>query len=161
MYIGFSNGNMSVLMLDQEPWHVVLMKYTIPWPVVLLNEHTESRTIKMEHHLSEGCIDMEIISTSSKHRQNYFILLGKSGHVYQYDDNLIERYPLQNQSKSTPSLPKEVVVKLPLADSSITTAKFISNNPNLFTSEDEMDKENESQDQLQKMTLRVERRDSY
>ncbi|KAH1163332.1 hypothetical protein GLYMA_01G158700v4 [Glycine max] len=152
MYIGFSNGNMSVLMLDQEPWHV---------QVVLLNEHTESRTIKMEHHLSEGCIDMEIISTSSKHRQNYFILLGKSGHVYQYDDNLIERYPLQNQSKSTPSLPKEVVVKLPLADSSITTAKFISNNPNLFTSEDEMDKENESQDQLQKMTLRVERRDSY
>ncbi|TKY70241.1 Syntaxin-binding protein 5 [Spatholobus suberectus] len=105
--------------------------------VVLLNEHTESRTIKMGLHLSECCIDMEIISTSSKHRQNYFILLGKSGHVYLYDDNLIERYLLQSQSKSTLSLPKEVVVKLPLADSSITTAKFISNNPNVFSSEDE------------------------
>ncbi|XP_020218072.1 uncharacterized protein LOC109801420 [Cajanus cajan] len=107
--------------------------------VVLLNEHTESRTIKMGLNLSECCIDMEIISTSSKHRQNYFILLGKSGHVYLYDDNLIERYLLQSQSnsKSTTSLPKEVVVKLPLADSSITTAKFISNNLNMFSSEDE------------------------
>ncbi|RDY11140.1 Syntaxin-binding protein 5, partial [Mucuna pruriens] len=105
--------------------------------VVLLNEHTESRTIKMGLHLSEFCVDMEIISTSSKPRQNYFILLGKSGHVYMYDDNLIERYLLQSQSKSTPLLPKEVVVKLPLADSSITTAKFISNKPNVFSSDDE------------------------
>ncbi|XP_022631545.1 uncharacterized protein LOC106776697 [Vigna radiata var. radiata] len=105
--------------------------------VVLLNEHTESRTIKMGLHLSEGSVDMQIISTSSKQRQNYFILLGKSGNVYLYDDNLIERYLLQSQSKSTPSLPKEVVVKLPLSDSSITTAKFISNNPNAFSSDDE------------------------
>ncbi|KAL2348696.1 hypothetical protein Fmac_002696 [Flemingia macrophylla] len=107
--------------------------------VVLLNEQTESRTIKMVLHLSECCIDMEIISTSSKHRQNYFILLGKSGHVYLYDDNLIERYLLQSQSnsKSSTSLPKEVIVKLPMADSSITTAKFISNNLNVFSSEDE------------------------
>jgi len=106
--------------------------------VVLLNEHTESRTIKMGLHLSEGSIDMEIISTSSKQKQNYFILLGKSGNVYLYDDNLIERYLLQSQSKSTPSLPKEVVVKLPLADSSITTAKFISNNSNVSSSGDEV-----------------------
>lgn len=106
--------------------------------VVLLNEHTESRTIKMGLHLSEGSVDMQIISTSSKQRQNYFILLGKSGNVYLYDDNLIERYLLQSQSKSTPSLPKEVVVKLPLSDSSITTAKFISNNPNAFSSDDEV-----------------------
>ncbi|KAJ1413328.1 WD40/YVTN repeat-like-containing domain superfamily [Sesbania bispinosa] len=108
--------------------------------VVLLNEHTESRTIKLGLHLSECCIDMEIISTSTelgKHKQDYFLLLGKSGHVYLYDDSLIERYLLQCQSKSTPSLPKEVVVKLPLADSSITTAKFVSNNPNVFNSEDE------------------------
>ncbi|XP_052725900.1 uncharacterized protein LOC108335436 isoform X3 [Vigna angularis] len=105
--------------------------------VVLLNEHTESRTIKMGLHLLEGSVDMQIISTSSKQRQNYFILLGKSGNVYLYDDNLIERYLLQSQSKSTPSLPKEVVVKLPLSDSSITTAKFISNNPSAFSSEDE------------------------
>ncbi|KAK7309410.1 hypothetical protein RJT34_06115 [Clitoria ternatea] len=105
--------------------------------VVLLNEHIESRTIKLGLHLSECCIDMDIISTSIKHRQNYLLLLGKSGHVYIYDDNLIEKYLLQNQSKSTPSLPKEVVVKLPLADSSITIAKFISNNLNVFTSGDE------------------------
>ncbi|WVZ11788.1 hypothetical protein V8G54_016318 [Vigna mungo] len=106
--------------------------------VVLLNENTESRTIKMGLHLSEGSVDMQIISTSSKQRQNYFILLGKSGNVYLYDDNLIERYLLQSQSKSTPSLPKEVVVKLPLSDSSITTAKFVSNNPSAFSSEDEL-----------------------
>ncbi|KAL2576845.1 hypothetical protein AAZV13_16G096600 [Glycine max] len=108
--------------------------------VVLLNEHTEARTIKLGLHLSECCIDMEIISTSteqSKNKQDSFILLGKSGHLYLYDDILIERYLLQCQSKSTPSLPKEVTVKLPLAESSITTAKFISNNPNVLTFEDE------------------------
>ncbi|KAJ1403849.1 WD40/YVTN repeat-like-containing domain superfamily [Sesbania bispinosa] len=107
--------------------------------VVLLNEHIESRTIKLGLHLSEGCIDMEIITSSeqSKHKQCSLLLLGKSGHVYLYDDSLIERYLLQCQSKSTPSLPKEVIVKLPLADSSITTAKFISNNPNVFNSQDE------------------------
>ncbi|KAK7367197.1 hypothetical protein VNO80_09206 [Phaseolus coccineus] len=186
-----------VLSLDQEPWHLVRMTYSIPllasygnsieesndtvlthvlpqpaaesqrsvkWiyaegrasrlydmggsgyapsnflQVMLLNEHTESSTIKKGLHLSEGsiAIDMEIISTSSKQRQNYFILLGKSGNVYLYDDDLIERHLLQSQSKSTPSLPREVVVKLPLADSSITTAKFISKNPNVFSSADEV-----------------------
>lgn len=29
-YIGHSNGNISVLKLDQNPWHMVQMKYTIP-----------------------------------------------------------------------------------------------------------------------------------
>ncbi|KAI4327839.1 hypothetical protein L6164_020257 [Bauhinia variegata] len=100
--------------------------------VVLLNEHTESRTIKLGLNLSECCVDMEIISTSSeqnKHKQDSFLLLGKSGQIYMFDDCLIERYLVQCQSRSTPSLPKEVIVKLPLADSSITTAKFISDNP--------------------------------
>ncbi|KAE9614575.1 hypothetical protein Lalb_Chr05g0229631 [Lupinus albus] len=43
--------------------------------VVLLNELMESRTIKFGLHLSECCIDMEIISTSSeqsKHRRDFF-----------------------------------------------------------------------------------------
>ncbi|PNY11041.1 syntaxin-binding protein 5-like, partial [Trifolium pratense] len=109
--------------------------------VVLLNEHTESRTIKLGLLLSECCVDMEIISTSTEqgkqHKQDSFLLLGKSGHVYLYDDTFIERYLLQSQSKSTPSLPKDVIAKLPLADSSITTSKFISNNSNVFYSEDE------------------------
>ncbi|KAK2427188.1 Transducin/WD40 repeat superfamily protein [Trifolium repens] len=107
--------------------------------VVLLNEHTENRTIKLGLYLSEVCVDMEIISTSneqSKHKQNSLIFLGKSGHVYLYDDNMIERYLLQCQCKSTPSLPKEVMVKLPLADSSITVAKLISNTTNGFYSQD-------------------------
>nr|KYP36996.1 hypothetical protein KK1_041853 [Cajanus cajan] len=109
--------------------------------VVLLNEHAESRTIKLGLHLSECCIDMEIISSSteqSKHKQDSFILLGKSGHLYLYDDSLIERYLLQCQSKSSPSLPKEVIVKIPLEGSRITTAKFISNNSNVLTFEDEV-----------------------
>ena len=46
---------------------------------------------------------------ASKHKQNSLILLGKSGRVNQYDDSLIEKYLLQGQSKSTPSLPKEVM----------------------------------------------------
>lgn len=109
--------------------------------IVLLNEHTETRTTKLGLNLSECCVNMEIISSSneqSKHKQNSLILLGKSGHVYMYDDSLIERYLLQWQSKSTPSLPKEVMVRLPLSDSSITIAKFISNATNVFYSEDKV-----------------------
>ena len=110
--------------------------------VVLLNEDTESRTIKLGLHLSECCTDMEIMSLTSteqnKHKQDSFILLGKSGHLYLYDDSLIEKYLLQCQSKSTPSLPREVIVKLPLTEASITTAKFICNNSNVFNSEDEV-----------------------
>ncbi|KAK4261998.1 hypothetical protein QN277_027615 [Acacia crassicarpa] len=108
--------------------------------IVLLNEKTESRTIKLGLHLAECCIDMEVLSTSSeqsKQKQDSFILLGKSGCVYVYDDSLIERYLLQCQSKSSPSLPKEVMIKLPLSDSSITAAKFISDNPNLRNPDDE------------------------
>lgn len=107
--------------------------------VVLLNEHTESRTTKLGLLLTESCVDMEIISTSTeqdKHKQDSFLVLGKSGHVYLYDDAFIERYLLQ--SKSTPSLPKGVIATLPLASSSITTTKFISNNSNVFYSDDEV-----------------------
>jgi len=110
--------------------------------VVLLNDHTETRTIKLGLYLSECCVDMEIISTTnelSKHKQNSLILLGKSGRVYQYDDSLIEKYLLQGQSKSTHSLPKEVMVRLPFVYSSITTiAKFISNTTGVFYSADEV-----------------------
>ncbi|XP_024641061.1 uncharacterized protein [Medicago truncatula] len=108
--------------------------------VVLLNDHTETRTIKLGLYLSECCVDMEIISTTneqSKHKQNSLILLGKSGRVYQYDDSLIEKYLLQGQSKSTPSLPKEVMVRLPLTDSGITISKFISNTTDVFYAADE------------------------
>lgn len=109
--------------------------------VVLLNEYTETRTTKLGLNWSECCVNMEIISSSSeqsKHKQNSLILLGKSGHVYLYDDSLIERYLLQSQSKSTASLPKEVMVRLPLSDSSISIAKFISNATDVFYSEDEV-----------------------
>lgn len=100
--------------------------------VVLLNEHTESRMIKLGLHLPEPCSDMEIISCSSeqgKHRQDCFLLVGKSGHIYAYDDCSIEKYLLQCQSRSHQSLPKEVMVKLPFVDSSITAAKFMTDNP--------------------------------
>ncbi|KAG7968884.1 hypothetical protein I3843_07G002700 [Carya illinoinensis] len=107
--------------------------------VVLLNEHSESRTIKLGLHLSEPCIDMEIVSSSeqSKHKQDSFLLLGKSGHVYAYDDCLIEKYLLQCQSRSPPSLPKEVKLKMPFADSSITIAKLITHDTCLLSPADE------------------------
>ncbi|XP_060675169.1 uncharacterized protein LOC107424288 [Ziziphus jujuba] len=108
--------------------------------IILLNEHTESRTIKLGLHLTEPCIDMEIISSSSeqgKHKQEFFLGLGKSGHIYAYDDYQIEKYLLQCQSRSPNSLPKEVMVKMPYADSSITIAKFITDNPCLLSFSDE------------------------
>ncbi|XP_059623340.1 uncharacterized protein LOC132266480 [Cornus florida] len=108
--------------------------------VIIMNEHTESRTIKLGLHPPEPCVDMEIISSfneQSKHKQDYFLLLGRSGHVYAYDDCSIEKYLLQSQSRSPPSLPKDVMVKLPFADSSITIAKLVADNPFFSCSADE------------------------
>ncbi|KAK2966840.1 hypothetical protein RJ640_027799 [Escallonia rubra] len=107
--------------------------------VIIISEHTESRTIKLGLHPPEPCVDMEIISSSyeqSKHKQDSFLLLGKSGHVYAYDDSNIEKYLLQSQSRSPPSLPKEVMVRLPFVDSAITTEKFVTDNPYQLSSAD-------------------------
>lgn len=99
--------------------------------VVLLNEQTETRTIKLGLHPREPVADFEVTTSfdQNKHRRDSLLLLGRSSHVYTYDDSLIERYLVQSQSKSSPSLPKEVVVKLPYGDSSITVAKFITSIP--------------------------------
>lgn len=108
--------------------------------VLLLNEHTESRMIKCALSLSEPCINMEVISSTSepsKHKQDSFVLLGKSGHVYAYDDCQIERYLLQYQTRSPPSLPKEVMVKVPFIDSSITAVKLVTDSSYMLTSSDE------------------------
>ncbi|KAM7519969.1 hypothetical protein LguiB_018931 [Lonicera macranthoides] len=108
--------------------------------VVLINEHVESRTAKLGLHPPEACVDIEIISSAneqSKHKQDYLLLIGKSGHVYAYDDCSIEKYLLQCQSRTPPSLPKEVMIKLPFVDSSITVAKLITDNPYSLCSTDE------------------------
>ncbi|CAA0836799.1 Transducin/WD40 repeat-like superfamily protein [Striga hermonthica] len=101
--------------------------------VVLLNENTENRTIKLGLHLPESLIDMEITKgpiEQNKNRCDFLLLLGRSSHAYTYDDSLIERYLVQCQTKSSsPSLPKEVKIKLPYGDSGITVAKFITNLP--------------------------------
>ncbi|KAK4393902.1 hypothetical protein Sango_1861000 [Sesamum angolense] len=100
--------------------------------VVLLNECTETRTIKLGLQLPESVVDLEITTSSveqNKHRQDSLLLLGRSSHLYVYDDSFIERYLVQCQTKSPPSLPKEVIVKLPYGDSSITISKFITSTP--------------------------------
>lgn len=109
--------------------------------VVLINEHVESRTAKLGLHPPEACVDIEIISSAneqSKHKQDILLLIGKSGHVYAYDDCSVEKYLLQCQSRNPPSLPKEVMVKLPFVDSSITVAKLITDNPYSLCSTDEV-----------------------
>ncbi|KAH9710613.1 Lgl C domain-containing protein [Citrus sinensis] len=49
----------------------------------------------------------------------------------------IERYLLQYQSRSPPSAPKEVMLKMPFLDSSITAMKLITGNPFILSSADE------------------------
>lgn len=109
--------------------------------VVLLNEDTESRTIKLGLQLSEPCLDLEIISCSnetSKHKQHSLILLGKSGLMYAYDDHSIEKCLLQSPSKSSASLPNELMIKLPISSSTTTSAQFITNHSNNIDSEEEV-----------------------
>lgn len=111
------------------------------WQVVLLNEQTEIRTIKLGLHPPESLVDFEITTSSSdqnKQRQDSLLLLGRSSHIYTYDGSSIERYLAQSQSKSSPSLPKAVMVKLPYGDSSITIAKFITSIPCMPSSADEV-----------------------
>ncbi|PIN17225.1 hypothetical protein CDL12_10104 [Handroanthus impetiginosus] len=108
--------------------------------VVLLNESTESRTIKLGLYPHESVVDMEITTNTieqSKSRHDSLLLLGKSSHVYTYDDSLIERYLVQSQTKSSPSLPREAMIKLPYGDSSITVTKFITSIPCMPCSTDE------------------------
>lgn len=109
--------------------------------VILLNEHLETRTIKLPLHISEPCIDMEIIASlceQSKNKEDSFLLLGKSGCIHACDDCLIEKYLLQSQTKSSLSLPKEVAVKMPFIESSITVAKFITHDTFSWDVEDEV-----------------------
>ncbi|CAM8948054.1 unnamed protein product [Rhodiola kirilowii] len=111
-----------------------------PPQVLLLNENTESRMTKLGLHLPEACIDMEIISSRTeqkKPRQEYLLLLGKSGHIYVYDNYVVEKYLIQSQSKSPPSLPREIVLKLQFGDSAITAAKIVTNKQCFPSSTDE------------------------
>ncbi|KAL4186448.1 hypothetical protein AMTRI_Chr09g33920 [Amborella trichopoda] len=99
--------------------------------IIILKESNDSRTIKLELPLPEHCVDMEILSNSTgrnKHLEDALLILLKSGHLLVYDESDIKRYLFQSQSKSPPPIPKQVKVKLPLSDSSITVAKFISDN---------------------------------
>lgn len=108
--------------------------------VIIINDQIETRTTKLGIASPEPCVDMEIISSNSepnKHTEDCFLVVGKSGHVYLYDDLSIEKYLLQSQTRSPPSLPKEVKVRLPYADPCITVAKFITDNPCMLSSSDE------------------------
>ncbi|KAL9678946.1 hypothetical protein QQ045_016798 [Rhodiola kirilowii] len=70
-----------------------------PPQVLLLNENTESRMTKLGLHLPEACIDMEIISSrteQNKPRQEYLLLLGKSGHIYVYDNYALKSLARNN-----------------------------------------------------------------
>ncbi|KAK1305313.1 hypothetical protein QJS10_CPB11g02158 [Acorus calamus] len=99
--------------------------------VIILNETTESRIIKLLLPLSEACQDMEIISINSdrnKHKQDVLLLLLKSGRVCMFDDSEIEKYLLKCHSKSAPTLPKQVFVRLPYGESNISVAKLVTDN---------------------------------
>ncbi|XP_044461920.1 uncharacterized protein LOC123193167 isoform X3 [Mangifera indica] len=136
LYIMGDSDSVSANLLQIKSLKIVV------WQVILLNEQTESRTSKLVLPCSEPCIDMEIISSSSeqsKQKQDFLLLLGKSGHVYGYDDGQIESYLLQYQSRSPPSLPKEIMVKIPFFDSSITVVKFIADNPSYMLSSTDED----------------------
>ncbi|KAJ8625653.1 hypothetical protein MRB53_034183 [Persea americana] len=99
--------------------------------IIMLNEYTESRTIKLVLPLAEACLDMEIVSSGNdrtKNKQDALLLLLKSGLLCVYDDSEIQKYLIQCLSKSPPTLPKQLTVKVPFGDSRITVAKFVTDN---------------------------------
>ncbi|KAI6671602.1 hypothetical protein NL676_006487 [Syzygium grande] len=109
--------------------------------VVLLNDDSESRTIKLGLQLPEPCIDMEIVSNyneQTNQKRESLLVIGKSEHLYEYDDSLIEKHLLQCQSKSAAPIPKEVRLRIPLTESTITVAKFITNNQYILNLDDEV-----------------------
>ncbi|KAL4577786.1 hypothetical protein LXL04_013900 [Taraxacum kok-saghyz] len=108
--------------------------------VIIINDQIESRTTKLGLGTPEPCVDMEILASyneQTKHKEDCFLVIGKSGHVYTYDDSSIEKYLVQSQSRAPPSLPKEVKVKLPYVNPIITVSKFITDNPCLLSSNEE------------------------
>ncbi|XP_072958084.1 uncharacterized protein [Typha angustifolia] len=99
--------------------------------VLILNETSESRTIKFVLPLTEACLAMELItcfSEENKHKQNALVLLLKSGHLCLYDDSEIERYLIRCQSKSPPTLPNQLMMRLPFGESGITAANLYTSN---------------------------------
>lgn len=107
----------------------------------MLNEHTESRTIKLVLPLAEACLDMEIVSSGNdrtKNKQDALLLLLKSGLLCVYDDSEIQKYLTQCLSKSPPTLPKQLTVKVPFGDSRITVAKFVTDNSDQSISMDKV-----------------------
>ncbi|KAL6011959.1 hypothetical protein ACLOJK_002425 [Asimina triloba] len=114
-------------------------KNQIDLHIILLNDSAESRTIKLMLPLPEACQDMEIISTFgdiNKYKPDSLVLLLNSGSLCVYDDSEIEKYLIQSQSRSPPTLPKQVMVKLPFVEASITASKYITDNPDLSGAED-------------------------
>lgn len=108
--------------------------------VIIFNDNCESRTIKLALPLTEACLAMELISCISdqnKHRENALVLLLKSGRLCLYNDSEIEHYLLKSQSKSPPTLPNQLTVKLPFGDSGITIAKLYTCNPDSSVTMDE------------------------
>lgn len=109
--------------------------------VILLDEQTTSRMAKVTLPLPEPCLDMEIISYMSgqnKRNQNSLLLVLKSGRLCTYDDCIIEKILLQSQSRPHIELPKELIVKVPFADSRITVAKYITNDSKFPSGMDEV-----------------------
>ncbi|KAJ4746628.1 Transducin/WD40 repeat-like superfamily protein [Rhynchospora pubera] len=107
--------------------------------VLILNEATEARTVKLVLPLTESCISVEHISLSSdknKQKQNTLALLLKSGHLCLFNDLDIERYLVQSQSKSPPTLPSQTMVSVPSYNSGVTAAKLYTSNGSVSSIED-------------------------
>ncbi|VAH35190.1 unnamed protein product [Triticum turgidum subsp. durum] len=109
------------------------------YQVLILNEESESRIVKMVLPLTEACQGMEFVtglSDPNKQRQTVLVLLLKSGQICLYDDSEIERYLLQSQSRSPPTLPSHSFVKQPYGDSGINVAKFYTSDRTATANED-------------------------
>ncbi|WOL07246.1 hypothetical protein Cni_G15985 [Canna indica] len=95
--------------------------------VIVLNENSQTRTIRLVFPLTEPCLVVETVSffdNQSKSKKNTVVLLLRSGCLCLYDNSEIEHYLAQCQTKSIPTLPKQLMVTLPFGNSRISAIKM-------------------------------------
>ncbi|KAE9614574.1 putative transcription factor WD40-like family [Lupinus albus] len=100
MYIGDSIGNISVLKLDQEPWKIVQMKYTIPLSVSYGNSEVSDDTA-VTYILPQPAAESRRVLIIFRNGRMVLWDIRESRYVFRTGGNMSQ--PLYNETKKVTS----------------------------------------------------------